>query len=69
MQLNDCHSGIVFDGLESLFCQSMISAANCILKAFNNRKYLYFVTLKLDYQTMKEQQRKEQEEKGMAGLG
>ena len=42
----------------------MLSAANCILKAFNNRKYLYFVTLKLDYNSMKEQEKREEEERG-----
>jgi len=65
LQLNDCHSGVVFDGLESLFCQNMVSAANCVLKAFNNRKYLFFVTLKYDYATMKELEKQAAEAEGV----
>ena len=62
--MNDCHKGIVFDGLETLFCPNMASAAVAILKAFNNRKYMYFVTLKMDYNILKENERKAEEEKG-----
>ena len=63
-QLNDCHRGVVFDSLDTLFSQNYYTTANCILKALNNRKYLYFITLKLDYNMMKEQERKRQQEQG-----
>ncbi|KAK6174452.1 hypothetical protein SNE40_017727 [Patella caerulea] len=63
LQLNDCHRGVVFDGLESLFSQNFLSTANAILKALNNRRFIFFLTLKLDYTVLKEQERKEEEEK------
>ncbi len=63
-QLNDCHRGVVFDGLETLFSQTMFTTCKAILKAFNNRKYIYFVTLKQEYSVLKEQEKKAQEERG-----
>ena len=54
----------MFDGLETLFAQNQHVAASSILKALNNRRFIYFVTLKQDYNHLKEQERKEQEEKG-----
>ncbi|GFS07093.1 hydrocephalus-inducing protein-like [Elysia marginata] len=63
LQLNDCHRGVIFDGLETLFSQTMATAANAILKALNNRRFIFFCTLKLDYNVLKEQEKKAQEEK------
>ncbi|KAH9493176.1 hypothetical protein Btru_021958, partial [Bulinus truncatus] len=63
LQLNDCHRGVVFDGLETLFSQNYFTAANAILKALNNRRFIYFVTLKMDYNVLKEQEKKIQEER------
>ncbi|KAL3860158.1 hypothetical protein ACJMK2_010318 [Sinanodonta woodiana] len=63
LQLNDCSRGVVFDGLDTLFAQNLYTAANAILKALNNRRFIFFVTLKLDYNHLKEQEKKEQEEK------
>ena len=65
LQLNDCHRGVVFDGLETLFAQNQYTAASAILKALNNRRFIFFITLKLDYNRLKEQEKKEQEEKGL----
>ncbi|XP_069113582.1 hydrocephalus-inducing protein homolog isoform X2 [Argopecten irradians] len=62
LQLNDCHRGVVLDGLETLFAQNLQTAANVILKALNNRRFIYFISLKLDYNVLKEQERKAQEE-------
>ncbi len=42
----------------------MFTTSRAILKAFNNRKYIYFVTLKQDLNALKEQEKKAQEEKG-----
>ncbi|XP_070194710.1 hydrocephalus-inducing protein homolog isoform X4 [Littorina saxatilis] len=63
LQLNDCHRGVVFDGLETLFAQNMFTAVNAILKALNNRRFIYFCSLRLDYSILKEQEKKDQEEK------
>lgn len=64
LQLNDCHRGVVFDGLETLFSQTLFTTTNAILKSLNNRRFIYFVTLKLDYAVLKEQEKKAQEERG-----
>uniref|UniRef100_A0A7M4E0J9 HYDIN axonemal central pair apparatus protein n=1 Tax=Crocodylus porosus TaxID=8502 RepID=A0A7M4E0J9_CROPO len=65
MQLSDCYQGVVFDGLETLFTHSMSSALLCLLKAINNRRYIFFVNLFQDYVAMKarEKAKTEQEEK------
>ncbi len=62
-QLSDCHRGIIVDGLDTLFAQNYLFAATAILKAFNNRRFMYCVTLKSDFQKYKEQLNKLQEEK------
>ncbi|XP_059569698.1 hydrocephalus-inducing protein homolog [Alligator mississippiensis] len=64
MQLSDCYQGVVFDGLETLFTRSMSSALLCLLKAINNRRYIFFVNLFQDYVAMKarEKAKLEQEE-------
>ncbi|XP_025115052.1 hydrocephalus-inducing protein-like isoform X4 [Pomacea canaliculata] len=74
LQLNDCHRGVIFDGLETLFSQNYFSTLNAILKALNNRRFIYFCTLKMDFSVLKEheqlkklkieeeQKRKEEEE-------
>ena len=64
LQLNDCHRGVVFDGLETLFAQNLYTTAHAILRSLNNRRFIYFITLKLEYAKLKEQEKKEQEEKG-----
>ncbi len=56
----------MFDSLDSLFTLNHVSAVQAVLKAINNRKYLYFVTLKLDYTVLKEQERAAEEEKGQS---
>ncbi len=56
----------MFDSLDSLFTLNYVSAVQAVLKAINNRKYLYFVTLKLDYTVLKEQERAAEEEKGQS---
>ncbi|XP_033116735.1 hydrocephalus-inducing protein homolog isoform X2 [Anneissia japonica] len=63
LQLNDCHRGIVFDGLETLFSPNQPATASALLKAFNNRKYIYFITLKLEQAVLQAREKKEKEEK------
>ena len=64
MQLSDCHKGIVIDGLDTLFSPSTVATANSILRAFNNRKYIFFVTLMLDQARLKAVEMKKKEEQG-----
>ena len=65
-QLSDCNKGIVIDGLDTLFAQNHLLAMTAVLKAFNNRRYIYCVTMKTDYQKYKENLAKAQEEKAKA---
>ena len=62
-QLSDCNRGVIIDSLETLFAQNYLLAATAVLKAFNNRRYIYFVTIKSDFQKYKEQMARVQEEK------
>ncbi|KAF3689156.1 Hydrocephalus-inducing protein Hy-3 [Channa argus] len=43
--LSDCYCGVVIDGLESVYTQSVTSTLQVVLKAFNNRKHIYVVHL------------------------
>ncbi|XP_065674972.1 hydrocephalus-inducing protein homolog isoform X4 [Hydra vulgaris] len=54
MQATDCATGIIFDGLESLFINDITTGAKIVLKAINNRKHIYAITLKLDFETVKD---------------
>jgi len=63
--MKDCHRGVVFDGLESLFTQNIHCSLQFILKAVNNRKYIYAVGLKLDYNIIKEKEKEMEAEKGI----
>ena len=51
--MNDCHLGIVIDGLDSMFTRNVQSAACCVLRALNNRKYIFFVSLTLEHAKLK----------------
>ncbi|XP_062817752.1 hydrocephalus-inducing protein homolog isoform X1 [Anolis carolinensis] len=62
MQLSDCYRGIVIDGLETIFARSMTSALLCLLKAINNRRYIYFVNLAQDFAAMKAKEKSKQEQ-------
>uniref|UniRef100_H2XZ27 Hydin adenylate kinase-like domain-containing protein n=1 Tax=Ciona intestinalis TaxID=7719 RepID=H2XZ27_CIOIN len=62
IQLNDCHQGVVFDGLETLFSGSHQATALALLKSINNRKHIYFVSQKLDYNVVRARQRAKAEE-------
>lgn len=63
-QLSDCYQGVVFDGLETLFTRSMSSALLCLLKAINNRRYIFFVNLFQDYVAMKAREKAKLEQEG-----
>ena len=56
--------GVVFDGLDSVFANSFVHTLYSVLKALNNRKHIYAITLKNDFSTIKQQQAMLQAEKG-----
>ncbi|XP_042303381.1 LOW QUALITY PROTEIN: hydrocephalus-inducing protein homolog [Sceloporus undulatus] len=62
MQLSDCYRGMVFDGLETIFARSLTSTLLCLLKAINNRRYIYFVNLSQDFAAMKAREKSKQEQ-------
>ncbi|KAM4614098.1 hydrocephalus-inducing protein homolog [Discoglossus pictus] len=64
LQLSDCFNGVIFDGLETLFAQNVMSTLRSLLIALNNRKHIYFINLWQDYEILKtrEEARRQQEE-------
>ena len=60
--------GVVFDGLDSVFTSSYVHTLHVVLKALNNRKHIFAVTLKNDYNTIKQQQRRLHAEQGRASV-
>jgi len=64
VQKEDCAKGVVFDGVESSFTNNAYSSAFSILKALNNRTYIFAIALKQDYSVLKENEKRAQEEKG-----
>ncbi|XP_028813720.1 hydrocephalus-inducing protein homolog [Denticeps clupeoides] len=53
LQLSDCYRGVVIDGLESVYSRSLSSTLQIILKAFNNRRFIYAVNLFNSYSAFK----------------
>ncbi|KAL0967855.1 hypothetical protein UPYG_G00258380 [Umbra pygmaea] len=53
LQLSDCHQGVVIDGLETLYCRSLSNTLQIILKALNNRRFIYMVNLSNNYSAFK----------------
>lgn len=53
LQFNDCLKGIVFDGVESHFTNSSVISTGLILRAFNNRKHIYFVNFDMELDDVK----------------
>ncbi|XP_043935458.1 hydrocephalus-inducing protein homolog [Protopterus annectens] len=62
LQLSDCHRGVVFDGLETLYSRSLSSTLQCILRAVNNRRYIFFINLKQTYASMNAREKAKREE-------
>jgi len=58
------YRGLVLDGLDSVFTSSCVHTLLSVLKALNNRTYIYAVTLKNDFNTIKQQQKRVQADKG-----
>lgn len=53
LQQEDCRRGVIMDGIDSIFAPNnhLISTA-VILRAFNNRKHIYFVHLDIELQVI-----------------
>ena len=49
----DCRKGMVFDGLQSMFTSDQLMSCAVLLKAFSNRKNIYFVDLEIDMDNVK----------------
>lgn len=54
LQQSDCRMGVVFDGLESQFAPEPLMVASLILKAFHNRKHIFFVNIDMSLEGMQE---------------
>ncbi|KAJ8247378.1 hypothetical protein GJAV_G00245700 [Gymnothorax javanicus] len=57
LQLSDCHQGVVIDGLETPYCRSLADALEAVLKALNNRPFIYMANLCHSYQALKSKER------------
>ena len=53
LQFADCLKGIIFDGIESYFTSSKLISTALILRAFNNRKHIYFVNFNMELNDIK----------------
>ena len=49
-KLSDCQRGVVFDGIETTFLSSIPVALQTVLKALNNRKYIYVLNTKFTHE-------------------
>ena len=63
-QRDDVFRGVVFDGFDSVFASSYVHTLHSVLKALNNRKHIFAITLKNDFTTIKQLQKRLQAEKG-----
>ena len=63
LQNTDCRKGVVFDGLLSSFALDSLIVASLILKAFNNRKHIFFVNIDMDMEAVFERIGEIEEEK------
>ena len=53
LQFSDCLKGIIFDGVESHFTSNTLISTALILRAFNNRKHIYFVNFDMELDDIK----------------
>lgn len=67
---SDCRKGLIFDGLESMFTPDELVSTALLLKAFQNRKHIYFIELELDLEGARGRiVEMENEKKKMQGKG
>ncbi|XP_029109509.1 hydrocephalus-inducing protein homolog isoform X1 [Scleropages formosus] len=64
LQLSDCHCGVVIDGLDTVYSHSPAKALQAVLKAFNNRCFIYVINLVQTFEAFqaKEKAQREAEE-------
>ena len=73
LKLSDCQRGVVFDGIETSFLTSIPVALQTVLKALNNRKYIYVLNTKFTHEQYEirlqrqELEKVQQEEKAKLG--
>ena len=63
IQQTDCRKGVVFDGLDCRFINDQLMSAALILKAFGDRKHIFFINLEMDSAGIKERIEKIEQEK------
>ena len=54
LQNTDCRKGFVFDGLVSMFAVDPLMVASLILKAFSNRKHIFFVNIDMNIDSVQD---------------
>ena len=64
MQQADCSRGVIIDGLESQFTSGLVSTASIVLRAFENRKWIFFVQLNVSLNRTLERQEAKQKAEG-----
>ncbi|XP_069028847.1 hydrocephalus-inducing protein homolog [Embiotoca jacksoni] len=60
-QLSDCYRGVVIDGLESVYTQSVASVLQVVLRALNYHKHIYVVNLSDSYAALTARERAQRE--------
>ncbi|KAF6780525.1 hypothetical protein AHF37_00011 [Paragonimus kellicotti] len=50
---DDCHKGVILDGLDSQFVENRQKVGQLVLKALHDRLYIYCVTVKAEYSSLK----------------
>lgn len=63
LQQPDCQKAAIFDGLVSQFVNSQQTLAGLVLKATNNRKYIFFVNLNMTLEEIRQRERAIEEER------
>ena len=53
LQFSDCLKGVVFDGVESHFTSNSLISTGLILRAFSNRKHIYFINFNMELENVK----------------
>lgn len=63
-QRNDSDVGVIVDGLDSMFTQNYVHTLQAVLKALGNRKYMYFISSRQEYNELVEERQRLQKEEG-----
>jgi len=63
LQQADCQKGAIFDGLTSQFISTQQTLAGLVLKATNNRKFIFFVNLSMTLEEIRQREKGIEDEK------